>query len=414
MIEGSMSHARRSGASPLRWIARALFGAALLLGCGRAAQKAKGDASVDAMGAAGAADTADTTGGAGTADTAGTTGTAGAVETAGTTGAAGAAAAGTTGTGGEGPAGVGGTAGAGAGGAGGSRRSAGCMKLVPTGTVPGTFATHIVNIAGLDPIYLPGGALSQTSGPFDFSHRPYSVRLPTPYDETQAHTVIFSGGSCGESAQTFAANPNGGYVVDPKHANIEVGLSSVGPCFADGGPSIDDRDDTPDVPYFRAALAEVEAQLCVDTSKVFVTGYSSGAWEAQTLGCAAGDVITGVATIGGDLRAHRPKCKGPVPTLLIVSTVSPDTQLGPLDHADPNFIRLDSPGALPTRDEVLVRNGCASTTSQPFDPHFPLCATFTGCPAAAPVVWCHLTAQGINIYAGYSPGPMLQFLSSLP
>ena len=42
---------------------------------------------------------------------------------------------------------------------------------------------------------------------------------------------------------------------------------------------------------FYALLADIEAKYCIDKSKVYVGGYSSGGWETYTLGCAAADVI---------------------------------------------------------------------------------------------------------------------------
>jgi polyhydroxybutyrate depolymerase len=193
-------------------------------------------------------------------------------------------------------------------------------------------------------------------------------------------------------------------------------------CFADGGPSIGNRADTPELPYFRAVLADVEAHYCVDRSKVFVSGNSSGAWEAITLGCAASDVIRGFTSYGGGLRNARPPCKGPVAALLIAGTADASYPIGPLDPSNPvdkvAIDRLGSFGLAPARDELLQRNGCVGTATAVWDPAFPLCRQFTGCPPAFPVVWCELPGIGRNpTLAGgvqYLPGPMWKFLSALP
>jgi poly(3-hydroxybutyrate) depolymerase len=55
---------------------------------------------------------------------------------------------------------------------------------------------------------------------------------------------------------------------------------------------------------------------------------------------------------------------------------------------------LDSNGTAPARDAILARNGCVGTATAQYDPAFPLCVKYTGCPANAPVVWCSVTGAG--------------------
>jgi hypothetical protein len=90
-----------------------------------------------------------------------------------------------------------------------------------------------------------------------------------------------------------------------------------------------------------------------------------------------------------------------------------------------DIVKFDSYGSAPMRDEVLTRNGCTGTATAMYDPTYSQCVTYTGCPAAYPVVWCDL--PGVNhlvgnvMYGGmsYVPGtaadPLLwSFLSKLP
>lgn len=295
--------------------------------------------------------------------------------------------------------------------------SQGCGKA-PTNESPTAFVAHDVNVGGLDPIYLAGGALSQTSGPYDFSHRVYTVRLPVNYDPSKAYPVTVGGGGCGGNSQSFAANPGPGFqvVASPNSETIQVGLAYVNGCFADGGPGIQNRTDTPELPYFRAVLADVQSRLCVDTKRVFVSGFSSGAFESQMLGCAAADAVRGISTLDGGLRAARPACKGPSAAYLItdqLDTVNPE---GPLAPTSADYQRLGGPGLLPTRDDYLQRNGCIGSATAAWDPAYPACVKYTGCPAAYPVVWCSLPlGHGGSVLNGtdYNKG-MWKFLSSLP
>jgi hypothetical protein len=243
--------------------------------------------------------------------------------------------------------------------------------------------------------------------------------LPVGYDPTKQYAVTFAAGGCGSDAMTFARSPPPSLVVDTKRTHIEVSLSYIMGCFPDGGPVIGNRGDSPDVPYFRAVLADVESHFCVDRSRVFVvSGLGSGAWEAELLGCAAADVVRGITAFGGGLRVHRPACNGPMAAMLFANTNDTNNPLGPVAMDDPFFIRMGSTGFLPERDELLQRNGCVGSATAPWDATYPACVQFTGCPAAYPVVFCTLGGVSQNPYyyngVQYVPGGMWSFLSALP
>jgi hypothetical protein len=78
---------------------------------------------------------------------------------------------------------------------------------------------------------------------------------------------------------------------------------------------------------------------------------------------------------------------------------------------------LDSYGSAPARDDVLARNGCLGTATAPFDPKFPVCLKYTGCPEAYPVVWCELPIPS-HAVTGYNnvnyASAMWPFLTGLP
>jgi len=376
----------------------------------------------------------------------GTTGTAGSASGAagstgtgvgGTTGAAGSAtgAAGSNGTAGSGAAGsTTGTAGVtGTGGISGGPKpkgnSTGC-GMPPAATDSSSKATlKEVHITGLNAVYLgPTGTeyvhnnISKEE-PYNYTFRPYGLRLPKNYDPTKPYAVTFGGGGCGGEAKGYTGG--GGLQIDNSGSTIQIGLQMMNGCFDDGGPGITNRNDTPEYPYFLAVLADVEAHYCVDKSKVFVSGYSSGGWESYTLGCAAGDVIRGISADEGGMRNVRPPCKGPVAAVLVAGTADTENPIGPLNPAntaDQGAIgRLGSYGSAPGRDDLLQRNGCIgnnTTAIGAFDATYTQCVSYTGCPAAYPVIWCALPGVGHNnsSYGGnnYSPGLMWKVLGGLP
>jgi poly(3-hydroxybutyrate) depolymerase len=168
-------------------------------------------------------------------------------------------------------------------------------------------------------------------------------------------------------------------------------------------------------------MADVEAHYCVDKSQVFMAGFSSGGWEAFTLGCAASDIIRGIGTDEGGLRTTHPSCKQPIAAVMVAGEADTENPIGPLDPvADKGTVdRLGSLGSAPGRDEILLRNGCSGTATMPYeDAKYGACKKYTGCPAAYPVIWCSLPGVGHNsstyMNTNYSPGPMWDVLSKLP
>jgi poly(3-hydroxybutyrate) depolymerase len=198
----------------------------------------------------------------------------------------------------------------------------------------------------------------------------------------------------------------GGLTVLPgdQDSAIQVGLSYVyddGACFADGYAN------TPDLPYFDAVLAEVEAEYCVERSQVFVAGFSSGAWEAYMLGCARGGVVRGIATAAGGLREERPPCSG-IPAAALLLTGAQD-DANPITKVGSNGFDTGSAAA---RDAVLMLNGCVGTTTAEW-PFYPTCQRYTGCPEAYPVIWCTPPGGHMDGGADYKTA-IARFWSSLP
>lgn len=363
--------------------------------------------------------TAGTTGQSGNTTSGGSTSVAGTTGTGGLIGSSGS----NPGTGGTpGAGGMSGTAGTSAaggntpvGGSGGgsvrSGTSAGCNKPPATDDTPDDFVLREVHVPGItNPVYKAGGVIYENEdlprgGKYDFEFRPYSVRLPKDYDPSKPYAVVLAGGGCGGSAEGFANNPGGGYQPDNTQSTIQVGLSYLSGCFADGGRQFADNNltDTPEVPYVRQVIAEVEANYCVDKSRVFESGTSSGGWQAFTTGCGAADLIRAIGPVSGGLRLHRPECTGPQAAIMVEGLGDTPNPIGPIDPPNGS---LDSTGSAPARDEILKRNGCVapdyvfdysdtvtkrgSAPHEQWDPAYPTCVKYTGCPAEYPVVWCAL------------------------
>lgn len=310
------------------------------------------------------------------------------------------------------------------------------MKL-QTISVP-SCGTGSVTPACVAPAFSPGGADYLKVQTWDFNNRNYGIELPANYDPMTPYPVFLSGGGCTAGPTTVG----GGFTAGEGTSSIRIGLSYVGQCFADGGVGnnngfgcaideahIADCITTPEVPYVNTVLDYVESHLCVDLGKIFIGGLSSGAWEASTVSCALANRIRGMTTVAGGLRINRPACEAATAAFMIVDGGDNDNPIGPMVEGqglpavglsalqvDSDITSLDSHGSAPMRDELLSRNGCLGTATAVY-PGYPQCMTYTGCPAAYPVVWCFMPGEGHggSFYQNVNYGPgAWTFFSQLP
>lgn len=358
------------------------------------------------------------TGSAGSSSIAGTSSTGGA--SGGATGSAGSSTVATGGGGAGGAAaGAGGmTSAAGAAGSAGATGkhptgpSAGCNMDAPAGDSATSFIQHNITVTEpLDPAAIAADP-ANAGQPYDWTHRNYYLRLPKNYDKTKPYVLDIGGSGCGGDD---TVGKEGGYptLSNGQTQEIQVALSYLassknGACFAD------DFVDPPDLEYFDAVLADLEAKYCIDRSNIFMHGYSSGAWETYMLGCARANVIRGIGTAQGGMRNHRPMCTGPVAAILTAGEPPNDNPIGPLMPDDPVAKQLDSLGSAPARDDILKRNGCTSSSSKPWDPMYNECVQYTDCPAAYPVVWCAMATLGHGYPSGLANDGFWKFWTALP
>jgi polyhydroxybutyrate depolymerase len=103
---------------------------------------------------------------------------------------------------------------------------------------------------------------------------------------------------------------------------------------------------SPDVAYFGQLLDETEAALCIDTNRVYVDGFSLGAFLTSAIICTYADRIAAVAPIAGIYLPSGCTPARPVPALTIHGTLD-------------NWVGYTSiPGKVAAWAE---RNGCGAT-----------------------------------------------------
>ena len=298
-------------------------------------------------------------------------------------GAAGASVGGGAGTGSA----AGGSSGAASGGSAGASSSshtgpsAGCNKPFPDPFV--TAVQHDMQVK-VDPEFAA-----------KYTTRKYYTQLPKVYDGTEPMPIVFYGQGCGQNGPE-----NSGFSDRLNTDNfILVQMIPVGGCFEAGKSG---SLNSPDGPYFDQALAEVEANYCIDKSRVYVAGWSSGAWISTYLACTRGGVVRAAGTVAGGLQHAHGTCVGGAAVMMFIG--EGDNENGVVDMVDGFDV-----GTGQSRDTFIKTNGC-SATSAAWDAMYPTCQIYGSC--ANPVIWCPVPG-GHGAGNDKLPGAAWKFWSSL-
>lgn len=213
--------------------------------------------------------------------------------------------------------------------------------------------------------------------------RNYYVWLPEGYEPTRAYPLVFIGPGCGsDGLHGIQLQTTTG-----KDA-IVVGLDPSTDVDPGGRQCFDSQTfPDPEVPYFDQTLAALEAKFCVDKSRIFIEGFSSGSWLANLIGCVDAGTVRAQGNASG--------CMQGVPAN---ACTKPIAYFGVHNDPDPNN-SYDC--GTKNRDEKIKRNGCTSQT-MPFTPvglKTPPgatidCVQYVGCMPGYPVVFC--TTKGLN------------------
>jgi polyhydroxybutyrate depolymerase len=127
-------------------------------------------------------------------------------------------------------------------------------------------------------------------------------------------------------------------------------------------------DDTPDIALVQALIDAAKAEHCIDTSRIFVVGFSWGGWMAAQSACVLGDQLRGFASVAGGGPMGVTNCQGPLSGIIMH---------GSADSAEP----ISSGEA--TRDRFQGLNECQTSSEPVASDH---CVAYAGC--AAPLWWC--------------------------
>lgn len=224
------------------------------------------------------------------------------------------------------------------------------------------------------PVPTSGCGKAATAGQFTRNmtvggtNREYVLKIPTGYDPKVAHPLFFSfHGSGSNGARAIGGND-----------------------VIAGKPSIKVAPTNGDVTFVKALLDAMKAELCVDETRVYATGYSAGGGLADQVACSLGAQFRGVAVWEG---FGSGSCSTPVAMWI--------------NHNQDDTTVPYSMG-VSMRDQWLATDGC-STATKPFNEPDP-CVMYT-C-TKKPLVWCAPTTGGHKPpYSNYDS--MINFFSGL-
>src|SRR5262245_2235183 len=190
--------------------------------------------------------------------------------------------------------------------------------------------------------------------------RLYIVDLPMNYDKTKAYRLVMAFHGAGLAAQSFKSF----FKLTSKVGSEAI----VAYLEALGNPT--GWNYNRDLPYFDAVLTQLKMQYCIDESRVFATGHSSGGYFTNALGCQRGDVLRAIGPFSGGA-AFKSNCQDKVAAWITH---------GGMDNI------VDTMEGRDARDFGAEQSGCDTSMSMPVEPS--PCVTYAGCDPINAVHYC--------------------------
>ncbi len=237
------------------------------------------------------------------------------------------------------------------------------------------------------------------SGDFDLhmtfgsADRRYLMHVPTSYAGESAVPVVMVFHGFGERPEDSRAITHFDAVGDARNwitvfpAGLFASWNGGGCC----GPSQLTHVD--DVGFVRALAARIARDYCVDSNRVFATGFSNGGFFAHRLGCEAADVIAAIGVGSGQMTM--PACAPSRPIAVIQVHGTSD----PLVPFDGNPI-LMYPATRTTISGWATRNGCTAEPTEVYRDGTAHCTVNGGCRAGADVELCSVDGGGHDWFGG--------------
>jgi polyhydroxybutyrate depolymerase len=230
--------------------------------------------------------------------------------------------------------------------------------------------------------------------------RTIRVHVPASYDPARPTPVVldFHGYTMSAQAQEDmtrlpAKSDAAGFIsVTPDGTGSLRGWNAGACCGTPAQTGLDD------VGFVNLLLDQLEARLCVDTRRVFATGFSNGGFLSHRLACEASTRIAAIAPVAGMMGIDDCNPTRAVPVLHFHGTA--DT-IVPYAGGGASGFR----SAADTDAGWAMRNGCDAATIETFARGDSRCVSHAGCDGGSEVTLCTITGGGHTWPGGgYFPG----------
>lgn len=213
---------------------------------------------------------------------------------------------------------------------------------------------------------LKSGNFTET---IDGTMRKYVLDVPANYDTNKKYRLVFVWHPLGGSAsQVVSGGYNGLKSLSDGSAIFVAGDGLTGGNGEASGPGWWNANNG-DMLLLTAMLAKLNANLCIDSQRIFSTGFSFGGMMSYTVGYEF-DAFRAIAPCSGDLQVipHKDTYTAPLPIMAF--------------HGDKDDFVTTARGRA-ARDKYLARNKCGTQTvaASPSP-----CVEYQGC--SAPTFWC--------------------------
>ncbi len=222
--------------------------------------------------------------------------------------------------------------------------------------------------------------------------RTYHIAVPSAYDAAAAVPLVFVFHGAGDT------EPETMHEWFPVSAGMPSAIfvypQALPRTRSDGtGGNIPrwDLSGEEDLALFDAIVADVGGSLCVDLTRIFTTGYSSGGNFSQNLACLRQETLRAFAVVAGP-GPFAATCQGALAAWMT--------------H-DVNDDALPISGARSSRDFWSKTNGCSSWTNEPLAD----CKRATSCTSNQPIVYCETNGVGHNV-PSFAATAIAQFFAS--
>ncbi len=149
--------------------------------------------------------------------------------------------------------------------------------------------------------------------------RSYFLHVPAGLTNTTPQKLVFVWHNCNGSV-AFMRSQNGLNLEQKAAAANDKALFVYPLVGSSSDPNVNEGcfQGAGDLPFFDQLLSEIGQSYCIDTRKVFSTGYSSGGIMSDFLGCRRSGAVRAIAPVEGGLTsADVGQCPGKVDALVI-------------------------------------------------------------------------------------------------